>query len=229
MKKISSRVQDYLRAIYELSLSGKRVRLVQLSKILGVKMPTAVQMLKSLNDQGLVVYEKHGMIKLTPEGEKIAREVHNKHNLLIKFLTSYLGVSLKVAEKDACGMEHHLSEEAYERLLKFIEFMEGCPNGLPSWLEGFHYYLKWGKRPTRKISREVVVLPLKKLKELNPDDTGKVIMVKAGAEERLKLADRGILIGSNVKVVSKDGEMTTLNVNGELVRLKDEADCIYVI
>ncbi len=62
MKALTSRAQDYLKIIYKLSSGGKRVRLVNLSKKLGIKMPTAVQMLKSLADQGLVIYEKHGVI-----------------------------------------------------------------------------------------------------------------------------------------------------------------------
>ncbi len=230
MKGITSRVQDYLRVIYELSISGKRVRLVQLSKILGIKMPTAVQMLRSLDNQGLVIYEKHEMIKLTPEGEKVAKEVHNKHNLLLKFLTRYLGVSPKIAEKDACGMEHHLSEETYRRLLKFIEFMEGCPSGLPKWLEGFHYYLTWEKRPTKRVGKDVAILPLKNLNEVEPGEVGKVVVVKVNPDERLKLAEQGILIGSTVKVIEKKEKYIVLNVNGKIVQLdRRKVDSVYVI
>ncbi len=229
MKALTSRAQDYLKIIYKLSSGGKRVRLVNLSKKLGIKMPTAVQMLKSLADQGFVIYEKHGVIELTPEGERIAREVYERHELLLKFFTKYLGVSPKIAERDACGMEHHLSEETYERLLKFIEFMEGCPNGLPSWLEGFHYYLRWGKRPTKRADRDVAILPVRRLSELGIQEIGKVVMVRAGPDERLRLADRGILIGSTVKVMGKGKDTITLEVDGKLTELGDEADLVYVI
>ncbi len=230
MKALTSRAQDYLKAIYKLSSSGKRVRLVGLSKLLGVKMPTAVQMLRSLADQGLVLYEKHGVIKLTQEGEKIAKEIYERHDLLMKFLTKYLGVSPKVAERDACGMEHHLSKETYERLLRFVEFMEGCPNGLPKWLEGFHYYLKRKKRPTRRIDKEVAVLPVRKLSELDPGDVGRVVMVEAESNDRLKLADNGIMIGSLVKVLDKRDRVIELDIDGNLVKLRDkEANAVYVI
>ncbi len=230
MAELTPRAQDYLRTIYQLSSKGSKVRLVTLSEALGVRMPTALQMVRSLASQGLVKYEKHGEIELTEEGKRIAEEIQTKHNLLFEFLTKYLGVDPEVAEKDACGMEHHLSEETYDRLLKFIEFMEGCPHGLPRWLEGFHFYLKWGKRPVLRAEEEAVIVPMRRLSDLEPGEAGKVVAIKADPDGRLRLAEMGIVIGSTVYVEEKSCERVKIKLMGGEVELSiGEASLISVI
>ncbi len=230
MTDLTPRAQDYLRTIYQLSSKGSKVRLVTLSEALGVRMPTALQMVRSLAGQGLIKYEKHGEIELTEEGRRIAEEIQTKHNLLFEFLTKYLGVDPEVAERDACGMEHHLSEETYDRLLKFIEFMEGCPHGLPRWLEGFHFFLKWGRRPVLRAEEEAVILPMRRLPDLEPGEAGKVVAIKADPDERLRLAEIGIVIGSSVIMVGKTGEAVRIRVMGEELDLSMEvASLISVV
>ncbi|MDK2384066.1 MAG: metal-dependent transcriptional regulator [Candidatus Korarchaeota archaeon] len=230
MAELTPRAQDYLRTIYQLSSKGSKVRLVTLSEALGVRMPTALQMVRSLAGQGLVKYEKHGEIELTEEGKRIAEEIQTKHNLLFEFLTKYLGVDPRVAEKDACGMEHHLSEETYDRLLKFIEFMEGCPHGLPRWLEGFHFYLRWGRRPVLRADEEAVILPMRRLSDLEPGEAGKVVAVRAGPDERLRLAERGIVIGSTVLMEEKTGKRVSVRlIEGRIDLSIEEASLVSVI
>ncbi|MDK2373383.1 MAG: metal-dependent transcriptional regulator [Candidatus Korarchaeota archaeon] len=230
MAELTPRAQDYLRTIYQLSSKGSKVRLVTLSEALGVRMPTALQMVRSLAGQGLVKYEKHGEIELTEEGRRIAEEIQTKHNLLFEFLTKYLGVNPRVAEKDACGMEHHLSEETYDRLLKFIEFMEGCPHGLPRWLEGFHFYLRWGRRPVLRADEEAVILPMRRLSDLEPGEAGKVVAVRADPDERIRLAERGIVIGSTVLMEEKTGKRVSVRlIEGRIDLSIEEASLVSVI
>ncbi len=229
MTELTPRAQDYLRFIYKLAAKGGKVRLVTLSEALGVRMPTALQMVRSLANQGLVKYERHGEIELTQEGRRIAEELQKRHDLLLKFLTKYLGVDEEVAERDSCGMEHHLSEETYRRLVKFIEFMESCPHGLPRWLEGFHFYLKWGKRPVMR-SEEAVIVPLRKLWELEPGEAGKIVMIHADPDTRLRLAEKGLIVGNSVVVQGKEGERIQVSVMGRPLKVgKEEAMSIAVI
>ncbi len=230
MTELTPRAQDYLRIIYKLSSGGGKVRLVTLSEALGVRMPTALQMVRSLASQGLVKYERHGEIELTQEGRRIAEEIQKRHDLLLKFLTKYLGVDEEVAERDSCGMEHHLSEETYRRLVKFIEFMESCPHGLPRWLEGFHFYLKWGKRPVMQSEEEVVIVPLRRLWELEPGEAGKIVMIHADPDTRLRLAEEGLIVGNSVVVQGKDGESIHVSVMGRPLKIgKEDAVSIAVI
>jgi DtxR family Mn-dependent transcriptional regulator len=85
-------------------------------------------------------------VQLTPEGEKLAKDVDKKHKILVTFLTKILGISHKIATEDACKMEHSIGSQTFEKLTKFMEFIEMSPvDGRPQWLQGFDHYLKTGK------------------------------------------------------------------------------------
>ncbi|MCP2599248.1 metal-dependent transcriptional regulator, partial [Candidatus Aminicenantes bacterium AC-335-B20] len=60
---------------------------------------------------------------------------------------NFLGIDPSIAEKDACRIEHFLTPETMERILKFIEFIEICPKKSPNWLNNFYYFVKTGKLP----------------------------------------------------------------------------------
>mgnify|MGYP000599494640 FL=1 len=85
---------------------------------LGVSQPTVAKMLKRLASVGLIEMIPWRGVFLTPEGEKLAQESRERHQLVENFLL-VLGVSPEIARRDAEGMEHHVSEET---LVKFREF-----------------------------------------------------------------------------------------------------------
>ena len=69
----------------------------------------------------------------------------------MKFLTSVLGIDEDIAGKDACKMEHAISKETFERLTKFMEFVDYDINSKPQWLKGFNYYLNTGEKPVCRV------------------------------------------------------------------------------
>jgi len=77
--------------------------------------------LNVLKEKGLVTQERYGKVFLTPEGRKRALVVQRRHRVLRKFLVDVLGVGEKVAENDACLMEHAVSPETMEKLIEFLE------------------------------------------------------------------------------------------------------------
>ena len=89
-----------------------------MSTALSVKMPSVVKAITLLKEQNLVVQEPYGDIELTPVGEKMAKKILARHLLLREFLIN-LGVSKKIANEDACLMEHILSPETLERIEEF--------------------------------------------------------------------------------------------------------------
>jgi len=89
-----------------------------MSARLGVSQPTVAKMLKRLASVGLIEMIPWRGVFLTPEGEKLAQESRERHQLVENFLL-VLGVSPEIARRDAEGMEHHVSEET---LVKFREF-----------------------------------------------------------------------------------------------------------
>ncbi|OGD36644.1 hypothetical protein A2V94_04250 [Candidatus Atribacteria bacterium RBG_16_35_8] len=147
MKKLTQSMEDYIEAIYVLSLTYKVIRVKEIAKFLDVKTPSVVDAIGKLNEKGLVIHEKYGYLELTDEGYKLARAVYDKHEKVYKFLNEILGVSDSVSKKDACNIEHYISKEAMDRMIKFTRFVDTCPDGYPQWLQHFNYYAKYGKHP----------------------------------------------------------------------------------
>lgn len=147
MSVLTQSKEDYLEAILVISLEKKWVRVSDLADYLGVKMSSVAAGIRFLAENGLVNHEKYGYIELTREGVRVAKQVYARHKTLYKFLHDFLGLSEPVAWRDACRMEHVLDAKTMKRLLKFLEFIETCPEGEPLWLSNFHSFLKTGKRP----------------------------------------------------------------------------------
>ena len=121
MKTLSPSLEDYLEAIYLLKEKKGFTRVSEIADFLKVKMPSVNSALKILVDKGFVVHENYGYVTLTDDGEKEAKRVYLRHMILKKFFKDILGVSEQRAEEDACKVEHHISQESLEKLLKYIK------------------------------------------------------------------------------------------------------------
>ncbi len=148
-------MEDYLEAIAKLGEGRKVVKVKQLSQMLGVKMPSVTSALRKLSGQELVEHEKYGHIKLTPEGDEVARAVIYRHEALTRFFAQALGINREIAEEDACKIEHVISPLSVERLAKFVEFTEACPLGGANFPSRYEYYLEHGRLPQDCSSRAV--------------------------------------------------------------------------
>lgn len=146
-KKLSSNMEDYLEAIAVLEERDKVARVRDIGLLMKVKTPSVTAALDTLSKNGLVIHERYGYVELTEEGERLAGEVQKRHDILLRFLREILGIDPRIAAEDACKIEHSISQETFEKLTKFIEFVETCPDGeRPDWLKGFDHYFKTGKR-----------------------------------------------------------------------------------
>jgi len=104
--------EDYLEAMLMLIQKNGHVRSVDLANHLGVSKPSVTFTTKRLRENGYIVMEKDGLITLTEPGLAIASKMLDRHHTLTQFLIS-LGVDGETAEKDACRMEHDLSEQSF--------------------------------------------------------------------------------------------------------------------
>ena len=111
-------IDDYVELISDLIREVGEARQVDMAARLGVSQPTVAKMLKRLASVVLIEMIPWRGVFLTPEGEKLAQESRERHQLVENFLL-VLGVSPEIARRDAEGMEHHVSEET---LVKFREF-----------------------------------------------------------------------------------------------------------
>jgi DtxR family Mn-dependent transcriptional regulator len=145
--RLSSSIEDYLEKIAILEKEKGFARVKEISRLLHVKNPSVTSALGNLERKDLVRHEKYGYVGLTEKGKKLANTILTKHRLLFRFLTRVLCIDATIAENDACMLEHSISPETYERLTKFLEFVETCPeDDTPEWLKNFSYYLETGKR-----------------------------------------------------------------------------------
>lgn len=121
-KSISASLEDYLEAIYKIIEEKQGVKAIEISRKLGVGRSSVTEALKTLADKKLVNYGRYDVISLTETGEKAAQEVIAKHNVLCEFFVEILGLSTAEAEKNACRVEHVLSETASNRLKDFMNY-----------------------------------------------------------------------------------------------------------
>ena len=116
-------LEDYIEAVYVMGEENGSAQVRDVAKFLSVKMPSVVKAIRELKDLELVTQEPYGPILLTTKGRAVARHVLNRHKLLRKFLLQ-LGVSKRVADRDACRMEHILSTETLEKIRIYTEKTE---------------------------------------------------------------------------------------------------------
>lgn len=119
-------LEDYLEAIHRLIEDTGIARVVDVAKKLDVTMPSVNSAVKELSKLEFVNYKKYQHIQITPKGKHRAAMIFKRHTLLKKFLLS-IGVSEANAEKDACSMEHILSEETMEQLQSITEKTASIP------------------------------------------------------------------------------------------------------
>ena len=152
-KKQSPNMEDYLEAIAMLRGEEKVVRVSQIGRRLSVKMSSVTSALNKLSQNGFVVHERYGYVRLTPQGDKVAKEVIRRHKALTRFFAEALGVDREIAEEDACKIEHVISPLSMERLTKFLQFMAACPLGETNFPERYKYYLEYGELPGECLAR----------------------------------------------------------------------------
>jgi DtxR family manganese transport transcriptional regulator len=111
--------QDYVEAIADLSFSLGQARVVDLARRLGVTHVTVNRTLTRLQQAGYVNTQPYRAIFLTDSGRKLAKECKQRHDTVAAFLRT-LGVSEKVAELDAEGIEHHVSPETLAAFEKWL-------------------------------------------------------------------------------------------------------------
>lgn len=113
-------IDDYVELISDLIREVGEARQVDMAARLGVSQPTVAKMLKRLATMGLIEMIPWRGVVLTAEGEKLAQESRERHQIVENFLL-VLGVSPEIARRDAEGMEHHVSEETLDAFRLFTQ------------------------------------------------------------------------------------------------------------
>ena len=118
-------VEMYLKAIWHIKERNEPVKISVIAKMLNVRQPSVVQMLKKLNEKELVEYNKAGVF-LTETGEKIGSSMMRNSRLLDVLMDSALKV--EVDEEMVCGIEHHMSMQFTDALCTMLNHPRKCPH-----------------------------------------------------------------------------------------------------
>jgi DtxR family transcriptional regulator, Mn-dependent transcriptional regulator len=147
--QLSAQMEDYLEAILELCGDHGVARVKHISERLGVTRPSVVGAIRSLKRRQLVEQEPYGFVRLTAEGEDLARAVAHRHEVLSDFLENVLGLDGELAARDACKIEHAASAETIQRLRAAAELLQSETRAGNSWAKAFaKFYRGKRKHPT---------------------------------------------------------------------------------
>jgi DtxR family Mn-dependent transcriptional regulator len=118
-------VEMYLKAIWHIKERKEDVKISTVAKMLNVRQPSVVQMLKKLNGQNLVSYNKAG-VNLTEDGERIGSSMMRNSRLLEVLMDSALKVAID--EEMVCGIEHHMNRQFTDALCTMLKHPRKCPH-----------------------------------------------------------------------------------------------------
>ena len=110
----------YLETILVLTKRGGLVRAIDVGEYMGYSKPSVSRALGVLREGGFITVDRDGAILLTVMGREVAEKIYSRHAVLTDFLIS-LGVPQDVAAKDACRMEHHISDISVEAIRRHAE------------------------------------------------------------------------------------------------------------
>lgn len=162
-------MEDYLEAIFNLAKEKRAVRVRDIARRLGVKMPTVTNMLKALSDKGLIDYERYEYLELTGKGSDVGSKIDQRHQILRRFLTDIFKIDFDQADEDACKMEHAVSSTTLERFVTFMTFIEDCPRAGATCLDYFDEY-RGHREPEGKAKCSERIIANATQKRVEPDD-----------------------------------------------------------
>jgi DtxR family Mn-dependent transcriptional regulator len=236
---LTGALEDYLETILILVREQGFARVRDIAKARQVKSSSVSPALRRLDEMGLVKYVQREYVGLTDSGERAARRVLARHDLLTRFFLEVLQMAPEASEREACAMEHSLSPEAMDRLVRFFEFLHICPEGQLDWLKKFHCCSKVQEGGSTcehvcegdQTRRQGMGESTMSVSDLRPGQQGTVRQVNAKGAVRQRLLDMGLLPDVVVRVerFAPTGGPVWICFNGSQVALRrEEAEAVLI-
>lgn len=118
--KIYALGADYLEAVLVLQKKKVMVRSVDLARHMGFSKPSISHAVGVLKNGGFLTVDEDGYFHLTEDGRKVAEKIYERHQFFTEQLVA-VGVDRETAERDACRIEHAISEETFQKLKASVE------------------------------------------------------------------------------------------------------------
>ena len=131
METLTSTVEEYLEKLFWMNEAGIDATQANLARAVGVSQPTALEMVRRLVDDGLVVRDERKRLAFTDEGETLAARIVTRHRLIEAFLVQVFGIPWDEVHEEAHSFEHGISENLEERMRTLLVGVTTCPHGHP--------------------------------------------------------------------------------------------------
>jgi DtxR family Mn-dependent transcriptional regulator len=178
--------ENYLKAIYFLDRKDNNISLSELSKEMGVSIPTVNSMVKRLQEEKWVIYEKYKPLKITPKGKKQAALIIRKHRLTEMFLEQFMGFGWDEVHDIAEEIEHIKIDEFFDRMDKLLGYPSVDPHGSPI-----------PDKEGNVIQKEYL-----QLSEALPGENYRICALKDSSKEFLQYLNRQeIKLGTTVEII----------------------------
>lgn len=177
--------ENYLKALFNIANKAGEVNVTELSKTLGLKMPTITSMMKKLAEKKLVHYESYKPLRLTEKGKKEAGLIIRKHRLTEMFLVEKMKMGWEDVHDIAEQIEHIQSPFFFDKMDELLDFPKLDPHGSPI--------------PDR--NGKITWKDYKKLSECKPGETVKLAAVINTSSAFLKfLNTRQLRLSVRIKI-----------------------------
>ena len=124
MLQLTPVMEDYLKTIYRLCQDTGVAHSVDVANRHDRTKASVSSVMRMLCEYGLVRKNDKLELSLTPEGRELATFFVERHGVVLDYLRNVLGIDPEIAAKDACRIEHLISEESYQSMRKQIELQD---------------------------------------------------------------------------------------------------------
>jgi DtxR family transcriptional regulator, Mn-dependent transcriptional regulator len=195
-------VEDYLKAIYQISPEGRPASTSEIAHLLALSPPSVTGMVKRLSEYGLLEHVPYRGVQLTEEGRRAALRMVRRHRLIEAYLVEFLGYSWDTVHEEAERLEHAVSETMIERMANALGNPDVDPHGdpIPSADGSIH---------------ELACTPLS---DVPVGETVEIHRVHESQPERLRyIASLGLRPGIRVTVLDRQpiDDLVTIEVDGK--------------
>ena len=139
---LTTTLEDYLVAIFKLEMNNGAARASDIAQAQAVSRSTVTSALKGLAARDLIEYSPYSHIRLTTQGQLLAREIAHRNMILTKFFQDILKLDQDLVTATACRVEHAVDAQVIKRLGKFILYLERSHADLDHWLEEYARLIK---------------------------------------------------------------------------------------
>jgi DtxR family transcriptional regulator, Mn-dependent transcriptional regulator len=223
--------EEYLEALYTLTQDGQAAGTSAISRRLNIAPASVTEMVKKLSEEGFVHYHPYQGVTLTQQGHEIAEKMTRKHRLLERFLHDTLKIGKEKVHKEACQMEHALSDEAERALCRTLNAPDKCPDDameIPPCNLGFASCKECNQRQADDLEkigkRQQDIIAISRLKE---KQEGTVAFIRGDSKVLHRLQDMGLTPGTKISVtrVAPMKGPVEIAIRGSRLALSDAIAC----